>query len=98
MRQWNSFRLEIRFPLATELSWDETTTDADVIDAILESDEVLDDIITAALASVERYLFIKFHHWKLHHPLCVLTNIDLDILVHSLYEEKKLLECRILWN
>ena len=89
---------QIRFPFYIEATWPDSTCDADVIKEILESEEILDDIVQAAIeASSNHFLFIRIHHWKLRRPLSILSSIDLLTLVAGLVQERTFLERRITW-
>lgn len=96
MRELWRIDVTIRFPLIVEATWEDSTTDADVISAILKNEAILDDIILAAIDGSSRHaFFLRIHHWKLFKPLSVLTNIDLDTLISSLRQERTFLERRL---
>jgi arginyl-tRNA synthetase len=99
MREFWRTEITIRFPLLRELTWEEKVTDADLIREILKNEEVLDDIVTAAIEGFQNhYSQLRIHHWKLHTPLSILTNVDLNNLISILEQECTFLERRINWN
>ena len=93
--------LHLRFSLLTEVLWDNSLNDVEVINTILSDEELLLDLLNIVKSNSGPFLYaaIRFHHRKLRFPIELSTfNLDLHILISTLQHEKTLLHRRIDWN